>query len=343
MVKNESSPTGVVSPLSGFLLVLRQRVRRTVKRDLAGTVVLLALLLGLSGLLEVPPPLRRHTGDITVVVHTPFWVGRSFYLNSVTDYASRWLLMYLFLTTLLMLPLSALLGARSVPGLQEASSTAETLLTRLNAYEISLARLLAGLGPLLGALIISLVFWILARVYFNFNLNLNGLSANSFNSFFTVGVGAIATAHLVLVAAIFMVGASGALFASRSEPGAWWPRGAVVGFLLCLFCLGGIVLLDGTVSCFENPVPWIDILLLANPIAAISGILKVDILRATWFYQHTQAHDYPFAYPDPLLASGIYLVVGACCILLASWRMRHAYREGNTLTGAASSVRSARR
>lgn len=309
---------------AGVSLVLRQRVRRTLQRDLVGMIVLLLFLFGISGLLEVQPEFHRHTlpgVGASSVMRQPFWVGTPFYLNSVADFTSRWLLIYLFLTSVLFLPLATLLGARTVPAYPEAGAIADTLLTRLNAYQITLGRLIASLGPLLGALTVSLGFWLVAGLF--------GHSAQGYQ-IYASRVGAIVLSHLVLGCAVFMIGAVSALGASRTVPGSWWLLGATVGMVLALFCLGGIVLLDPTVGHFENPVPWINTLLLVNPVAAMSGALKVDVLRATWLYQHTQSHDYPFAYPHPLLTCGTYTLVGGCAVVVAGRRLRRAYREDRT-------------
>ena len=80
-------------PLRGALLVLRQQMRRHVRRDLLWAGGLLLILLVLSGLLETPPDAISHEQHSASV---PFWQETVFYLYSVHAFGLRWLLMFNF-------------------------------------------------------------------------------------------------------------------------------------------------------------------------------------------------------------------------------------------------------
>ena len=298
-------------PLGGALLVARQRVRRTLRRDLLWMALLLAALLGVSGLLETEPP----TPSGGMVSSPLFWQGTAIYLFSVHAFCLRWLLTFVFGAALVLMPLAGVMGAQAVPRAPEKEAVQAALLTRLRAGDVCLGRLLAALWPLAVLLGVSCAGWTCLQLGTRFVPEMG------------TGIKQIWSVHLVLLGSAWLAGSVGFVFATRLRPGAVWGRGAVMGLGTAVLCLGGIVLVNPLVQSLHDPVPLINGTLLLNPLAGAASALKVDVLRTRWLYAHTDAHDYPFAYPAAWVTAGVFLVIGAICIGAAAWGMRRAYHN----------------
>ncbi len=284
-------------PLSGVAVVLRRQMRsRRVWRDLAWAGVLLGVLLALSAVLQVT------------------WAQVSIYSGSAPRFLLRWLTMGAAGAAFLLLPCAAVLGAGAAPSSVEREATLSALMTRLTAFDICAGRLLAGLWPLEAALLASCALWMAAQLGWGFVPGaLHGL-------------GPILAAHLVLLCAVFMIGAVGFLFALRGRSGRLWGRGAAAALLLVAFCLTAIFLSEPQIRRRDDPTRLIEGALLLNPVAAVATALDLDVLRTNWLYDHTSAPEYPFTYPAPLASAGLFAAIGAAALGGAAFRLRRSYR-----------------
>ena len=147
-------------PLSGAVVVMRQRLRPAVRRDLTGAALLLFVLLGVSGLLETQPPMANGSEASP----PPFWQDTAFYLHSVHAFCLRWLLMFVFAASFALMPLAGVMGARAVPRASEKEAVQAALLTRLRAGDICLGRLLAALWPVAALLGLSCAGWMCLQI-----------------------------------------------------------------------------------------------------------------------------------------------------------------------------------
>lgn len=305
---------------AGVGLVVRQRIRRNVRQNALLMGFLLVLLLGASGALAawIASPAARNCPDCSYASQAVFWAGTAFSLSSVSNVFARWMILYACGAAVIIMPIAGLMGARAVPRLQESNAIQAALLTRLRPGEICWGRLLAALWPLLGAMGISELFWLTLQAIM--------LALPEQPERFA-GLQQILNVHGILLSAVFMMGALGYLFASRRRPSALWGRGAGIALALSAYFITGILLVNPFMQRLKNPVPLINTALLFNPIAAVAAALKLDILRAAWLYEHTDAHDYPFAYPLPFVTAGLFLVIGYVSIQLASKLLQYAYRS----------------
>ena len=285
-------------------------MRHTIRRDLTGATLLLFVLLAVSGLLETQPQMANGSE----ATRFPFWQDTAFYLRSVHAFGLRWLLMFVFAASFALMPLAGVMGARAVPRASEREAVQAALLTHLRAGDICLGRLLAGLWPLASLLGLSCAGWTCLQIGVRF-------VPETWS-----GIKQIASVHLLLLCGAWLAGSVGFVFAIRLRPGAVWGRGASVALGTSALCLGGIVLVNPLVQRMNDPVPLINGTLLLNPLAGAASALKVDVLRMQWLYAHTDAHDYPFAYPAAWMTAGVFFMLGAICLCVAAWLMRRAYR-----------------
>ncbi len=296
--------------LRGVIILLRHRLRGRTARELWPSCLPLCAWFAVSALLESGSPIS-HGGKAGNVTH--LWQNTALYLYAVPNFVSRWRLLYLTGAGVLLLPIGGMLGARAVPDSDEADGIELLLRTPLRAFDICLGRAQAGLWPLWAALLVSLAFWLMA-----------GAGQNAQAAGY-VAAGQTLTAHFVLASGVYMTGSVGLLFASRRTREAMWGRGAWIAGLLAFVCCGAIILINPLVQRMTDPVRLIDAALLLNPVAGVASALKWDVLRVTWIYAQTDAHEYPFRYPASWATIGVFLSVGTLGAWLASLIMRRAY------------------
>jgi hypothetical protein len=221
----------------------------------------------------------------------------------------RWLISSAAAAAALFPTLAAFLGAGAIPTRVEAAATREVLLTHLRPYEIALGRLLATLWPLLLALGLSCGFWLAAQAF------LPGIG----------GIAQILALHLVLLSAVYMVGAIAALGATRRVPGRAWERGVSMALLWTALCMTALLLANPQIRRMNDPVRLIEATLLINPVAAATTTLQLDLLRTPWLYARTDAPDYDFAYPSPWATMGLYYGFGLVAQEATARRLKHAF------------------
>jgi hypothetical protein len=281
-------------PLAGVGAVFRRHRRgRRVWRDVAGTGILLVCLLAVAAMLQTQ------------------WPQSTEYAGSVHGFLLRWLTTCAVGSVCLFLPCAAVLGAGAVPTTVEFEATQTALMTRLTAFDLCAGRLSAALWPLLAAILASGAFWAVAQAC---------------RHFMPGGLGALLTAHLVLLCAVGMTGAIGFLSALKRRPGRAWGRGAGAALLTVTLGVTGLFLANPQIRRMDDPTRLIAGALLVNPIAAVATACDLDLLRIPWLYSHTEAHDYPFAYPAPLASAGLFASVGLAAQGLSALRLRRAYR-----------------
>jgi hypothetical protein len=288
---------GAALPGLGAWLVFRQQLRgRCPIRDLIWTVVLLLAHLALAlALQSAITPLKEYNSD------TP-------------RFLLRWLSMAALVGPALYLPCGAVLGAFAVPPISRFEETQSALLTRLTPFDVCAGRLAAALWPVISSLLASCAFWLSVQIAWR--------SAPGAGS----GYLSIFLVHIVLLCAVYMIGAMGFLFALRHRPGRIWGRGALFGTGWAVLCLTTILLINPLIRRMDNPTALINAALTINPATAATTALNMDVLRLRWLYDHTDAPEYPFAYPSPLLSSAIFAGIGLAAQGLSALRLRRAYR-----------------
>lgn len=288
---------GFALPGSGTVVVFRQQMRgRCAWRDLIWTgVILLAHLAIAAGLQTALMPNMEYTGE-------------------VPRFLMRWLTMGAVSAAFLYLPCAAVMGAGAVPPVEKFEATQSALLTRLTPLNLCMGRLFAALWPLLSALMASCAFWLAAQVAWRF---VHGPLDGS---------GPIFLAHLVLLCAVYMVGAIGFLFALRRRPGRAWGRGAGIAGILTALLLSGLLLLNPLIRKMSDPTQVINSALLVNPAIATAAAFKMDTLRLKWLYEHTDAPEYPFSYPEPQMSAALFAGMGLLAQGLSAALLRRAYR-----------------
>ncbi len=287
--------------LSGVAVVFcRQRRGRRLERELLGAFGLLILLLA-----------------IAAGIQSLFFGQISVYSSNAVRFLLRWLTTETIAAALLLPCAGAILGAGAVPISAEREAVQAALLTQLTAWEIVTGRLLAALWMPFCVLSVSLAGWLLAQLSFRF-------SQGSVK-----GLGPILLAHTVLLAVLLMGGATGFLFALRSRPGRAWERGAALSLSLSIVCLFGLFTLNRPIRRMDDPTPLIEAALLINPVTGVCSALNKDILRVPWIYNRTDAPEYPFVYPPPLVTAGVLTLIALSAQTLAAWRFRRSYQIEN--------------
>ncbi len=284
-------------PGMGVPVVFKHTMRgRRAWRDLIWTLLLVTCHVAIAlGVVGANMPMRELSSDIPRFMH-------------------RWLDMSALTAPLLYLPIAGLCGAFTAPPASRFEETQGMLLTRLTPFDLCAGRLLAGLWPLVGALMASCALGLGVQVAWR---PLPGTSS---------GYAAILILHLVLITALLSTGATGFLFAIRRRPGRNWGRGGGITLLVTALSLGGLFLFDPVVRQMENPTGIIDGLLLVNPATAATTALGMDVLRLPWIYERTIAPEYPFQYPSPLVSSALFASEALAALALASVILRRAYR-----------------
>ncbi len=285
-------------PLAGAILVFRRKMRqRDAVRDLAGSIVLFALSLGLAAWLQ------------------QYWSKLGFY-----DSTEESLLARLFTLTLLsqavIFPLCAVFqGVTATPERSEFTDTQSALLSRLTGFEICLGRLLASLWIVVSASLLSLAFFLTAQLGWRF-------SPEEWKSFAVQ----LFAAHAIILLASLAFGSIGLLIAINRRPGRNILRGTFWASSLAIVCYSGLFLVEPLIKKMQMPRLLIEFTLLINPIVSVSTLKGMDILRTNWVYDHTSAPETLFYYPAPLWAAILFAVLAELALHLAAYRLRVAYR-----------------
>jgi hypothetical protein len=284
-------------PGAGVLTVFMQRLRgRSPWRDLLWTAVLVMCQQALALALESRvTPVRE-------------------YLDS-PRFLLRWLSMEGLAAPLLYLPLAAALGAFAAPPAARFEETQSMLLTRLSSFDICAGRLMASLWPVISALLASCALTLSAQLVWR--VLLPGTTA---------GYVAIFAMHAVLLASVLAIGAVAMLCALRRRPGRVWARGAGIALAAAGLAICGIFLCNSVILRMDNPTGLIYGLLLVNPATAATSSVGVDVLRQSWLYDRTNAHDFLFVYPPAAATAALFAGGALAALAVASVRLRRAYR-----------------
>jgi len=188
------------------------------------------------------------------------------------------------------------------------------LLTRLTAFDLCAGRLLAWLWPLESAVFASLAVWLTVKLVW--------IPEE------TPGPGHvdILVAHAVLLLEVLAAGAVAFLCALRRRPGRVWLRGTLVALALVGAGVTGLFALNPVVRRMEDPTRLIDGLLTVNPAMGPVSAMRADVLRIPWLYVRTDAAEYPFEYPSPLLTMALYGAIAGGAAAASAVRLRRAYR-----------------
>ena len=236
------------------------------------------------------------------------------YNSELPRFLVRWISMSGLVGALLLLPIASVLGAMAVPPRARFEQTQSALMTHLTPLDLCAGRLLASLWPVLTSLLASCGFWLVVQILWR---SVPGAVA---------GYTAIVLMHFVLFCAVFMVGG-------------WrscWPRAGgrdgrgdvarALGYSGPTLCIAGILLVNPIVRRMNDPTRLISAALVVNPASAAAVSLKMDVLRLPWLYEHSDAPEYPFAYPPVWASCLIFAGIGVGAMALAARRTLHAYR-----------------
>jgi hypothetical protein len=206
----------------------------------------------------------------------------------------RWQITCAVGSSLLFPIVAAFLGAGSIPASAEAETAQAALLTRLRPFEIVAGRLLAALWPIILALTLSCGLWL-------------GIQA-----IWSPGADwiSILIQHLVALGGVYMIGALGALAATRTRPGRSWGRGVSIALCWMAFCVLAVLLADPQIRRMNDPARMIETTLLINPVAGATTALQLDLLRTRWLYERSAAPEYEFAYPAPQATTSLFFGLG---------------------------------
>ena len=287
------------TPLSGALLVFRYHLlRRHVWTDLASSMVIfLTTLLAASRL-------------------SAAWAESSEYSNTTSDVMSAWLLTSLIVSSIILPFIAAVLGSVTVPAAIEFEMTQSALLTHLKPLDLVLGRLLAGIWPVIAAVLASLAFWLFAQLAKHFVVG-------SLQGYLPILLG-----HCILLCVTILSASLSFLFAIKTRPGRANLRGTAAAISFCVFAAISPLLFHPETLRMRNPVGAIQFLLIFNPATAIAASFgsRFDLLRAPGIYEHTSFHDYNFTYPNPIGSLLVFLFMTIVCLAIASVRLRRAYR-----------------
>jgi hypothetical protein len=270
--------------------------RRNAVRDLAGGLLLLAVVLAGSAALQVT------------------WAQQNVYSGAPPALLLRWLTVSMVSAPLLLLPCAAILGAGAAPARDEFVETQEILLTDLSPADVVAGRLAAALWPLMTAVLASAALWL------GIQLALKPVPGG------TGAYGAIASAHLVLLSSVYVVGALAQMAAIHRRSGRRAILGAAAGAGLSALCIAAILLINPLIRRSEDPRWMIETALLVNPCAACASALDLDVLRTNWLYDRTEAPAYAFVYPPAPATAALFAACGTCALMIAAARLRRAYR-----------------
>jgi hypothetical protein len=243
------------------------------------------------------------------------WKDPGEYVSGGPPFMSRWLVTASALAVLILPLVAAALGALAVPGSEEFELTQTALITRLQPIDLVLGRLVAGIWPLISAVLLSLVTCL------GVQLVAHPISGPDH------GYGHIFTAHAVILTAVLLAAALGFVAAEGRRPGRSPGRGAAVGIGCFAVALLAIWLVDPLWGHMRHPAPAIEAVLLVNPVvAATTAYGSYDPIRAPVVYDHLTAHDYEFHYPPSAATAGLYALLAAGGCAAAAFRLRRAYR-----------------
>lgn len=82
--------------------------------------------------------------------------------------------------------------------------------------------------------------------------------------------------------------------------------------------IGGVFLLAPLDRYLENLQPVIPPFLHLNPLIAVCHLLELDIFRTPYLYELTPIPSYLFVYPSWYIVCGWQILIGICCVALAS-------------------------
>jgi len=125
--------------------------------------------------------------------------------------------------------------------------------------------------------------------------------------------------------AIVLASSAALLLLSRSN----LVRGRAAALEAGRFALVGTIAFAGSAPLWLGPVASgspgreaiADTLLAASPLIHLAVAAGADLLRSPWFYEHTSVGSLRFSYPQPWLATLVYLMVAAAlCIPALRYR-----------------------
>jgi hypothetical protein len=274
-------------------------------------------------------PVLRHTGRLTsptrlawivagilllVAVATgllqQYWTQYSVYADRPRLYV-RWFYLFVLAEVFIVLPWSAVRGAAVWRRLESDGHLEEYRRTRLPALSIVTGALWGSLKPVLPLLAVSSALGLAAALL----APGGGQGPDVPTPLQTLG------AHALLGVMACCCAALGQLFTS-------WTRAPAMALPLCFLLLAAaitaIAFLNPYYPAMRDPDRWIWATLLPNPAVAVGTLLKIDLLRTGWIYDHVRAQDYfsiGFSYPSPIFTAALYGGVGAGAALLTAARL----------------------
>jgi hypothetical protein len=274
-------------------------------------------------------PVLRHSGRLTsparlawiltgilvlVAIATgllqQYWTQYSVYADRPRLYV-RWFYLFVLAEVFIVLPWSAVRGAAVWRRLEQDGHLEEYRRTRLPALSIVAGALWGSLKPVVSFLAISTALGMLAALLAP--AGAEGPDAPT--------VLQTAAAHALLGVMALACAALGQLFTS-------WTRAPAMALPLCFALLAAaitaIAFLNPYYRAMQDPDRWIWACLLPNPVVAAGTLLKIDVLRSGWIYDHVRAQDYfsiGFSYPAPIYTAALYGCVGFVAMALSSVRV----------------------
>ncbi len=245
-----------------------------------------------------------------------YWGSDTEYTRNSVDALKAWMLYSLLLSSVLLPAVSAVLGAGAVPAAHEFEMTQSALLSRLKPLDLVLGRLFAALWPVISAVFALLTWWLCAQLYSHF------IPATG-KSYFLILI-----MHMLVIAAAALSGTLGFACSTRIRPGRAFVRGAVISAAYTLITMFSPLLFHAESLGIKNPILIIKVLLLLNPASAITECFgsEFDLLRHPGIYDHTSFHDYNFTTPSPIISLLLFILMAEACAIIASLRLRRAYR-----------------
>lgn len=282
-------------PGGGIPLVFLQQLRsRCPVRDLIWTTILT-----LSHL------------SVAVALQSKLGVLREY--NATSNLLSGLITMESIAIPFIFLPIAAVFGALAAPNSAQSHEVQGQFLTRLTAFDICAGRLLAALWVPIFSLTISCALWLSAQGVWRFvHVTDNGIVP-------------VLLMFLTQFLALISTGALSMLSALTRKPASNWGRGSLIGVGWSMFSLSGILLFNDVLRRMDDPVRFINALLLINPATTAASALNHDILRRGWIYERTIAPQYLFNYPVIWQSVFFFGVLALFALGTASWRLRRAY------------------
>ena len=216
-----------------------------------------------------------------------------------------WVLVEPAAATIALMIAAALAGAAAAVTAEEARSL---LVTSLRPLDICVGNLTAGLTPVLVALAVDFMVWMLIVVFGQRAWPPAHLRAAS-----------VVSAHFVQLCAIALVATVAMLSSQTSASRKASLRGAVMGLLVIAACVGEVFVVNQPVSSAQ--AMW---LLAPNPVAATASAVGQDILRAPWIYDHTVLVQYDYTYPAPGITAALFALATLAALAASAERLRRA-------------------